>query len=459
MLFVSIASFDLVSKVPSDADGIELRLDLFSHIELEAIQSLLRDAKLPLLLTVRSQAHGGKFQGIELEREAWILQLLELKPQFLDLEWDMRGEFLAFVFEHYPGTQIVLSCHGVEISELETVYQTMSCYPAFTYKIALMVSSTLEALDLLLFAKKHPNTSVIAMGQRGSFARVLGPLVGNKIDFASLDESSITAPGQLSFRELVDTYRYRFLNRETAVYGLIGDPVSMSVGHVYHNEMFKRHGVNAVYVKMSVLPNELEAFFSLIKELSIQGLSVTMPLKEAVLPFVCNTSPIGSVNTLWLQEGEYLGTNTDGPAAVQLLERRGSLVDKTVVVLGAGGAARAIVFMLQARGARVVVLNRTLEKAKELSSLAGTLDEVPPEYHAIIQCTPLSMPIDPRHLLPKAIAMDMVYVPRETEFLVAAKKAGCDLIYGEEFFAAQAALQSALWLSNELPSIPAPQLL
>jgi 3-dehydroquinate dehydratase/shikimate dehydrogenase len=444
MLFVSVASFEQTSHIPPEVNGIELRLDLFPCIEMEAIKALISQ-DLPVLLTVRSLLHGGRFLSREEERETLILQLLEMKPQFLDLEWDMRESFLKSVFERYPDTKIVLSFHGASLVNLEAVYQTMRHYPAFTYKIAVEVHSTIEAIELLLFAKKHPNTSVIAMGEQGSFARVLGPVVGNKINFASLDEKSKTASGQLSVEELTKIYRFHFLNEKTAIYGLIGDPVSQSVGHLFHNELFARQKINAVYVKMQVAPSELRSFFSLAKELGIQGLSVTTPLKETSLQWVQNQSSAQAVNTLWLQDEQYLGTNTDGLAAAQLLGRRGSVAGKTIVILGAGGAARAIASALTTQGARVVVLNRTVARAKELSPLAGTLDEVPVDYHAIIQCTPVPMPMDPRHLLPKAIAMDIVYVPRETEFLIAAKTAGCELIYGEEFFTEQAHLQSILW--------------
>jgi len=442
MLFVSVPSVELLSVVPKDVDGIELRLDLFPQSDLGQLRQVLKSFPKPVMLTVRSVGHGGCYNR---DREALLSQLLELKPPFLDVEYDVSPRFLDRVFQQ-SHTQIVLSAHN--ISDLESVYQQMSCYPAYTYKLAVPVTSTIEALQLLFFAKTHSRTSIIPMGEHGSFARVLGPVFGNKLTFASLSSQHATAPGQLSAQELLDTYRFRTLNPETAVYGLIGSPVSQSVGHRYHNRSFSEQNRNAVYVKMHVLPEELPAFFPLAKNLGIQGLSVTMPLKEAVIPYVQNEYPVPTVNTLYLQDGHYFGTNTDGPAAVAVLEKRGSVAGKTVVLLGAGGAARAMTFALQERGAKVVVLNRTPEKARALSPYFGTLSDVPSSYHAIIQCTPHPLPIDPKHLLPKALAMDIVYSPRETEFLRAARNAGCELVYGEEFFAAQAAMQSALWKSS-----------
>jgi 3-dehydroquinate dehydratase/shikimate dehydrogenase len=445
MLFVSVPRLELLSAVPKDVDGIELRLDLFSHIDLHAIRQVLKSSPNPVMLTVRSVEHGGRYTH---EREALLSQLLELKPPFLDVEHDVSPRFLAHAFQQ-SDTQIVLSAHNV--SDLEAVYQQMSKYPAYTYKLAVPVTSTIEALQLLLFAKTHPRTSIISMGEHGSFARVLGPVFGNKINFASISSSQAVAPGQLSAQDMLEIYRFHKLNPETAVYGLIGSPVSESVGHMYHNRCFSEQNRNAVYVKMHLLPDELPAFFPLAKILGIQGLSVTMPLKEDVVSHVQNEYPVPSVNTLYFQDGQYFGTNTDGPAAVTVLEKRGSIAEKTIVILGAGGAARAMTFALQERGAKVVVLNRTLKKARALSPYFGRLSDMPPSYHAVIQCTPHPMPIDPKHLLPKALAMDIVYSPRETEFLRAASAAGCELIYGEEFFAAQAAMQSALWKSSFVP--------
>jgi len=122
---------------------------------------------------------------------------------------------------------------------------------------------------------------VIAMGEKGAFSRVLGPIVGNFIDYTS---DAGTGPGQLSQKELCETYRYRSLNSQTEIYGLIGDPVEHSQGHIYHNKAFQHH--NKVYVKMCVTPDELPLFMQCIKKLNFRGLSVTMPLKEKILPFV-----------------------------------------------------------------------------------------------------------------------------------------------------------------------------
>ncbi|MBS0629913.1 MAG: shikimate dehydrogenase [Verrucomicrobia bacterium] len=426
---------------------VELRLDLFSHIDLESIQQLLQKSTRPVVLTLRKAAHGGKFQGTESQREALIERLLSLEPPFFDLEVDMRPEFLQKVLEKYPKTNFILSYHNFNENPKEHRY--IEKHTPFTYKIATMVHSTNEALRMLLFSKNHPNVSVICMGELGEFARVLGPIVGNRVNYACASTEEITAPGQLTISDMLDIYNYGALNEQTAIYGLIGDPVDKSPGHKYHNEVFLKRNLNAVYVKMVVRPEELEEFIPLAKQIGIRGLSVTIPLKEKILPFIDEIDPscvaIGAINTLKFTEGRIKGTNTDGHGALDAIEKKGAVRGKKVVLLGAGGAARAIAFEAKQRGADVLVLNRTVERAIALGYEAGGLDEVPEQYDVLINCSPDPLPIDPAKIQPGTVAMDVVYKPRDTLFLQEAAKRNCQIVYGEEMFLNQAARQTAFW--------------
>jgi len=96
-----------------------------------------------------------------------------------------------------------------------------------------------DALKILLFGKQHQKVSVICVGKKGEFARVLGKVFGNLIDYAS-DDSAVIAEGQLTYKEMIDIYHYPDLNEETAIYGLIGDPIEKSPGHLYHNAVFQK---------------------------------------------------------------------------------------------------------------------------------------------------------------------------------------------------------------------------
>lgn len=294
------------------------------------------------------------------------------------------------------------------------------------------------------------------MGEKGKFARVLGPIAGNLIDYASLDSEEQTGPGQLTVSEWIDVYRYPSLNTHTSIYGLIGDPVEKSPGHLYHNAVFRERHLNAVYVKMNVKPEELSEFIPLATQIGIRGLSVTIPLKEKILPFLDEIEPaakqIGAVNTLLFKNRQILGTNTDGLGALDAIEKKALVHGKKVVLLGAGGAARGIAFEARARGAEVWVLNRTVQRAKELAAdlgcEAGGLDEVPGDYDILINCSPDPMPIDPQKMRPNTLAMDIVYFPRETDFLKEASLKKCQIVYGEEMFLNQAARQTAFWIGT-----------
>lgn len=434
------------------SDAVELRLDLFASIDSDLIKSSSR----LVMLTVRKESQGGKFQGSEQERETLIERLLVLEPPFFDLEYDMSPKFLHETIKKHPKTQFIISYHNFRKTQahLEEIYRSMQQYAAFSYKMAVMTHSTNDALTMLLFVRTHPKTSVICMGEKGAFARVLGPIVGNLIDYASLDSEEQTGPGQLTISELVDIYRYPSLNGHTSIYGLIGDPVEKSPGHLYHNGVFRKRGLNAVYVKMSLQPEELAEFIPLAIAMGIRGLSVTIPLKEKILPFLDEIEPaakqIGAVNTLLFKNGKIIGTNTDGLGALDAIEKKALVRGKKVVLLGAGGAARAIAFEAKARGADVLVLNRTVQRAKKLAAdlgcEAGGLDEVPNDYDVLINCSPDPMPIDPQKIQPNTLAMDIVYFPRETDFLKEASLKKCQIVYGEEMFVNQAERQIAFWM-------------
>lgn len=453
MLFVSIPRPELLRTLSHRIDGVELRLDLFPSWDLDLVRKMLSQVTCPIMLTIRQCGSCS-----EAEREARILDLLGLKPPFIDLEYDMRRAFLESVLTSYPETQFVLSYHNFACTpdDLEEIYQAMAVYPAYQYKIAAMAHSTHDALRMLLFARSHPRCSAITMGEKGVFGRILGPIAGNALNYASIDVGERTAPGQLTAQEWFDLYHYPSLNKNTSIYGLIGDPVDGSSGHIYHNGVFRKRGLNAVYVKMSVKPEELSEFIPLAIAMGMRGLSVTMPLKEKIFPFVDEMDPaakqIGAINTLLLQNGKILGTNTDGLGALDAIEQRTPVHRKKIILLGAGGAARAIAFQAKARGADVLILNRTIERAKELAAMlgcqAGGLDEVPNDYDLMINCSPSPVPIDPQAIRPHTWAMDIVRSPRETAFLKEAALKHCQIVYGEEMFLNQAERQTAFWLAG-----------
>ena len=234
--------------------------------------------------------------------------------------------------------------------------------------------------------------------------------------------------------------------------------MTKSPGHIHHNSVFQARKLNAVYVKMIVKSEELSEFVQLAKACNIRGLSVTIPLKEKIVPLVSKIDPktakIGAINTLRFEKDLIYGTNTDGKGALDAIEKKMQVEGKRVVLIGAGGAARGIAFEARARGASLIILNRTRERAEELAQavqgIGGSLSDVPENGDILINCSPDPMPIDPSKIHSKMIVMDVVYAPKETPFLKEALNKGCQVVYGEEMFYNQAAEQTRFWLYPDI---------
>ena len=452
--------------VPEGFDGIELRLDYLPVIDLDALRAALAKCPLPVILTLRKASHGGHFRGSEDSRQAQIAQLFALNPTYCDLEWDMDREFLQKIAQDHPEVKIICSYHNFEDTPTDLAHILSSMYfPVFyAYKLATMARSTLDALRMCVFIRQHfrrdQKLSGICMGEKGQITRILGPVCGNFIDYASVDELSSLAPGQLSIRELVDTYRYGQLNPHTLLYGLIGSSVSKSLSHYAHNAVMKAFQMNAVYVKMAIEPSELSEFFVLAQKLSFRGLSVTMPLKELVLPFLDEIEPaakeMGSVNTLAFEATKLRGFNSDGGGALDAIEQHGAVKAKKVVILGAGGAAKAIAYVARQRGAEISVLNRTLSKAHALACQVGGSANALDNFHqlaahgydVLVNCTPEPLPIDPQHILAEAIVMDIKTWPQKGSLISHALRLGCRVVHGHEKLINQAVVQQEIWIKD-----------
>jgi len=253
------------------------------------------------------------------------------------------------------------------------------------------------------------------------------------------------------------------IDAQTQIYGIIGNPVRHSLSPVLHNGALRRMGLNGAYLVFEV--NHLEDALRGIRGLGIRGVSVTIPYKTRVIPFLDEiegvAKKIGAVNTISNKEGRLIGCNTDWLGAVEALEEKIDLQGKRVALLGAGGAARAIAYGLKERGCRVFLFNRSPEKAaelgKELGFPYGPLSSVEKlDVEILINATPIGMfPQDGESPLPKEIlqegmtVMDIVYRPLRTKLLREAEERGCRVINGLEMLARQGALQIEVWTGTK----------
>jgi 3-dehydroquinate dehydratase/shikimate dehydrogenase len=308
------------------------------------------------------------------------------------------------------------------------------------------------------------------MGEFGQISRILTRRFGGLLTFASLKKGKESAPGQLTIDELSNIYHFKNINKETKLYGVVGNPVSHSISPVIHNSSFVEKGLNSVYVPMKVL--DIETFIKDFRKLDFQGFSVTIPHKESILPFLDDidhvAGKIGAINTVVNQDGRLTGHNTDYMAAIKGLEdgmegNKGTLKDKKVAIIGAGGAARAIAFGLKEKGCDITIYNRTLERAKRLSNDVGCkfrrFEEISElNTDILINSTSIGMfpnveesPVPKNVLKEGMVVFDAVYNPIETKLLKDAEESGCHTVNGLTMFINQAAEQFRLWTGIKPP--------
>lgn len=451
-----------ISKALPFADLVELRLDCFQTIDLLALGSLRSQFSIPMIFTLRSKSQGGSYDLPEKKRLATIRELLSLEPEYIDLEYGVLSDFIEETKLNFPSVKLIFSYHNFSETpkDLDGLYHEMRKISAFYYKIALFSQNCLDTLRFLVWARNCESKVIaISMGQEGEFSRILGKVIGSPITYAALNDDLKSAPGQLTAETLIERYNFLKLKESTSIYGLIGYPVSQSIGDVTHNYLFKESRLDAVYVKIAVRREELSECLSLAKRLPFKGMSVTSPLKEEVLNLIdCGDAPAFAVNTLLFEKDKVSGFNTDGLGALNAIEESIEVLDKHIVILGAGGAARAIAYEAHKRGARISILNRSPEKAIEIAQHIGCkgfgLDHMEEcaasNYDVLINCTTASMPIKPEYFLPKAYVMDIVTKPKESEFLKHAKLRECRVIFGYQMFVEQAILQFDLWFQGKI---------
>jgi shikimate dehydrogenase len=253
------------------------------------------------------------------------------------------------------------------------------------------------------------------------------------------------------------------IDAHTQLYGVFGNPVRHSLSPIIHNGAFRRMGLNAAYLAFEV--ENLAAAISGIRGLGIRGVSVTIPFKTAIIPYLDQIEEVAgkiqAVNTLSHEGGRLIGHNTDWRGAVGALEEKIDLREKKVLLLGAGGAARAIAFGLKERGCQVIIYNRSPARGMELAEAMGFV--CPPlaaihgwDAQVIINATSVGMAPRgaetpwPKELLKEGtVVMDIVYQPVRTKFLREAEEQGCRTIDGLEMLARQGAAQIEIWTGKK----------
>lgn len=453
------------------AELVELRVDWMR--KRPDIGRLLTDRPTPVVVTCRRREDKGLWKGTEEQRQTLLREAIIAGAEYVDIEEDIAGSI-----PRYGDTKRIVSYHNFDETpdDLAAIYGRMTKCDPDIIKIVTMANSPLDNVRLLKLADQaEVPTVAFCMGEMGLPSRVLCARTGAPFTYAGFSREREMAPGQLTYEEMRFLYRFDRITDKTKVYGVLGDPIAHSLSPLLHNTAFRKQKFDGVYLPLRVpadiFAQTLEAFDSL----GFDGYSVTIPHKQAAIEFAeqpdIQSDLIGASNTLFRRDGAWQATNTDYDAIIETLtaaisEERTSgplLKDKRVLILGAGGVARAAACAMQQQGAGVVISNRTKARAKELAEEMGCLT-VPWENRGaekpdvLINCTSVGMqpninesPYEQHWLHESMVVFDTVYTPENTLLMKHAKERGCRTASGIEMFVRQAARQFELFTDSEAP--------
>jgi 3-dehydroquinate dehydratase/shikimate dehydrogenase len=465
---------DKAAEVAKETPFLEFRLDYLAKplLALPRIKQFLTDNTLvTAVATCRRASLGGKFRG-SVAAEMDVLHkcagsgfhLADVELQ--TAETIKKGELQKL---RDKGIALIVSYHDFTATRgLDDILARIRKFQPEFVKIVSTAKSLSDNVTMMRFLEREAdrnNLIGICMGDLGIISRVLGLRAGSVFTFAAATVGEETGPGQIAARTLIETYRIDQVDVATKVYGVAGNPIKHSLSPMMMNTAFRRETVNAVYLALQAA--KLPDLIKLLGEIPLQGLSVTMPLKQDILKYLENTDPltekIGACNTVVrAQDGKLYGFNTDVAGIVGPLERRLPLRNAKVLVLGAGGAGRAAVFALREKGAEVFVWNRTSQSAQALAKKSGakTIKRemfTKTKFDVIINATPIGQAgykqqtlLDPKEINANFV-FDFVYTPVETPLIRAAKVKGIAVITGVEMFVEQGARQFEIWTGKPAP--------
>lgn len=451
---------------------IELRLDsLAGAVEILHFLGWLRRRAASLrhatlIATCRRREAGGNFSGDRATQIAILLIAAQSGCRWIDLEWETARAFRPGKPRgFFAPARCIISWHDFSRSaeNPRTMLRRLQSAGGAVVKLAVQIDSLRAARKFLRLARGHRKVITIPMGAAAFPARFLALREGSPFTYASVDGP--VAPGQPTLDEATNLYRAQSITRRTRIYGVIGNPIAHSLSPHLHNAAFASRRMDAVYLPFLV--RDLRDFLAVASDFGVEGFSVTLPHKQAILRYLDDCDPlaarIGAVNTVVVRGGGKLaGYNTDYVGVLRALERRLTLRSSRVLILGAGGAARSVAFALAQGGADIAICSRRPAPGKALVRAIGG------EYisrrllrgeffDAIVNATPVGMaPHDDQSPLTAAelncrLAFDLVYRPRRTRFLQLAARRGIQTVSGLDMFLAQGIAQWEIWTGERAP--------
>jgi 3-dehydroquinate dehydratase/shikimate dehydrogenase len=456
------------AALAAGADMLELRTDYLENLSVDLAKDLVAAVKsiagkrLPVIVTCRDKRQGGAIDYPQQLRIEVLTAALKAGAEFIDCEYEnfLSAETQERIRVALSGSsrgRLILSVHNFEtkFAGISNLYRSiLTVYPVAIPKIvytANHINDCFEAFDLL--HQTSGERIIFCMGEAGLISRIIAKKLNSFVTFASIDEETATAPGQLTIGQLKELYRYDSINAATELYGVIADPVGHSLSPAIHNACFAEKGIeNAL--------NFVQA----------RGWRVEPLAKK-----------IGAANTLVVSKDDAIKAyNTDYSAALDSITSglgitRAGLKELPVAVIGAGGVARAIIAGLSHTGAKIKIYNRTVEKARKLAAefncdFAPLDDLANLNVKLVINCTSIGMkktedgrqrtedggqktgyetPVLEEYLKRDMVVFDTVYNPAETLLLKQARQKKAKTIDGLSMFINQAAAQFKLFTGQD----------
>nr|CAB3473160.1 unnamed protein product [Digitaria exilis] len=452
---------DAVAAAAAGCDLVEIRLDFLQGFRpREHLPILLRGCQLPALVTYRPSWEGGQYEGDDTTRFEALRLAMELGVDYVDIELKEIANLVARI--QAVGADIVkVATTAKDIVDVSRMFQVM------VHCQTMILCHGLMAYWHNFHICQVPMIGLV-MSERGLMSRVLASKFGGYLTFGILNAAKTSAPGQPTVEELLDIYNIRRIGPDTKVLGLVANPVKQSKSPILHNKCLQSVRYNAVYLPL--LGDNLASFLDTYSSPDFSGFRYcSLPFKVDAVQCCDEHDPvaksIGAINTIIRRpDGKLVGYNTDYIGAISAIEDGiggpGSkdaaispLAGRLIVVVGAGGAGKAIAYGAKEKGARVVVANRTYEKAVNLANAIGgqplrlaDLETFRPEEGMILaNATSLGMypnvdgtPIPKKALNFYDVVFDAVYAPKVTRLLREAEECGVKVVSGVEMFIRQA---------------------
>ncbi|WP_020473989.1 shikimate dehydrogenase [Zavarzinella formosa] len=462
---------ELEEAVTRGAKFIEVRLDFLSRAV--DFQRLMPHKRCEWVATLRRHTDGGRWKGTEDERRTVLRQAIVGGFDWVDIETDVAGDIRRF-----GKVKRIVSYHNFEGTpdNIEEIYAKMCEQDSDVVKIVTMAQHPKDCMKILKLIKNSKKPTIgHCMGEIGLPSRILSLKMGAPFLYAAFNKERGIAPGLPSLDEVKRFFQVDRINSDTKVYGVMGDPVSHSFSPALHNAMFHRVGENAVYLPFRVPRGEFQETVQAFEQLPVTGYSVTIPHKESAAAIAvekdARVQETSAANTLVRRANGFHAANTDYDAALNAMKdtlpKTEDGVSKplntcSAMILGAGGAARAVVHALHRAGvAPIYVVGRTMEKAEKLAAeVSGKAVEWERRHNLtcdyVVNCTPLGMhpnldesPLIPGFLKPDMVVFDTIYNPEQTMLLKEAKLRGCQIVSGVDMFVRQAAIQFELFTGRK----------